>query len=212
MGESVSKGGVARGWWGNEVWDEDDDEDGEGEEEEGDGEEDEAARKQKERGEQKAGKAIGDDGRDEHSKDKANGKEAGAGKSKEQPPHRDPGRLEPVYSMVVEGDGMWALTGTLVSVRLFDPVGRRLAVAALGMRTCKGEWSSDETKTEQQSGPINLFTLRHQPGNLVHTLKGHGGVVSSMVLTPDEKGLVSGSWDGSINVGLTASFPQTMQY
>ncbi|KAI9637216.1 WD40-repeat-containing domain protein [Dioszegia hungarica] len=70
-------------------------------------------------------------------------------------------RAEPVYSLAVEGDGLWALTGT-------------------------------------QSGPINMYTLRHSPGHLVHSLRGHSSVVSCMALTTDEKRLLSGSWDGSI--------------
>lgn len=49
-----------------------------------------------------------------------------------------------------------------------------------------------------QSGPINLYTLRHSPGQLVHSLKGHSSVVSCMSLLPHEKGLISGSWDGTV--------------
>ncbi|WVR07353.1 hypothetical protein IAU60_004394 [Kwoniella sp. DSM 27419] len=49
-----------------------------------------------------------------------------------------------------------------------------------------------------QSGPINLHTLRHSPGHLVHSLKGHSSVVSCMTLLPSEKGFLSGSWDGTV--------------
>ncbi|WVQ83902.1 hypothetical protein IAT38_006046 [Cryptococcus sp. DSM 104549] len=61
---------------------------------------------------------------------------------------------------------------------------------------CEGDalWTLAGT----QSGPINLFTLRHSPGHLVHTLKGHTSVVSCMALLPDEKGVISGSWDGTV--------------
>ncbi|GMK58432.1 hypothetical protein CspeluHIS016_0504640 [Cutaneotrichosporon spelunceum] len=49
-----------------------------------------------------------------------------------------------------------------------------------------------------QSGPINLYTLRHRPGHLVHSLKGHTNVVSALQLLPGERGLLSGSWDGGV--------------
>ncbi|KAK8854961.1 hypothetical protein IAR55_003701 [Kwoniella newhampshirensis] len=99
LGETVSKAGVGRGWWANEV-------------------------------------------------EGINGGQVGK-------------RAEPVYSMACEGDALWALTGT-------------------------------------QSGPINLYTLRHSPGHQVHSLKGHSSVVSCMTLLPNEKGVISGSWDGTL--------------
>jgi len=46
------------------------------------------------------------------------------------------------------------------------------------------------------SGPINLFTVRHDPGRLCHTLVGHRDLVSSLALNHDEKSLFSASWDG----------------
>ncbi|WWD18894.1 hypothetical protein CI109_103349 [Kwoniella shandongensis] len=99
LGETVSKAGVGRGWWANEV-------------------------------------------------EGINGGQVGK-------------RAEPVYSMACEGDALWSLTGT-------------------------------------QSGPINMYTLRHTPGHLVHSLKGHTNVVSCMTLLPNEKGFISGSWDGTV--------------
>ncbi|KAJ3889446.1 WD40 repeat-like protein [Lentinula edodes] len=45
-------------------------------------------------------------------------------------------------------------------------------------------------------GPINLFTVRHEPGRLCHTLVGHRDLVSSLSLNHDEKSLFSASWDG----------------
>ncbi|KAF9075225.1 WD40-repeat-containing domain protein [Rhodocollybia butyracea] len=45
-------------------------------------------------------------------------------------------------------------------------------------------------------GPINLFTVRHEPGRLCHTLVGHRDLVSSLALNHDEKSLFSASWDG----------------
>ncbi|TXT08271.1 uncharacterized protein COLE_05195 [Cutaneotrichosporon oleaginosum] len=49
-----------------------------------------------------------------------------------------------------------------------------------------------------QSGPINLYSLRHRPGHLIHSLKGHTNVVSALQLLPGERGLLSGSWDGGV--------------
>ncbi|KAJ3768891.1 WD40-repeat-containing domain protein [Lentinula raphanica] len=46
------------------------------------------------------------------------------------------------------------------------------------------------------SGPINLFTVRHEPGRLCHTFVGHRDLVSSLTLDHDEKSLFSASWDG----------------
>ncbi|KAF9265443.1 WD40 repeat-like protein [Marasmius fiardii PR-910] len=46
------------------------------------------------------------------------------------------------------------------------------------------------------TGPINLFTVRHEPGRVCHTLLGHRGAVSSMSVDHDEKGVFSAGWDG----------------
>ncbi|KAI6132192.1 WD40 repeat-like protein [Pisolithus croceorrhizus] len=43
---------------------------------------------------------------------------------------------------------------------------------------------------------INLFTVRHDPGRLIHVLYGHRGPVSALSVDHDEKGLFSASWDG----------------
>lgn len=58
-----------------------------------------------------------------------------------------------------------------------------------------------------QSGPINLYSLRHKPGHLIHSLKGHTNVVSALQLLPGEKSLLSGSWDGAVKVMLHRSAP-----
>jgi transcriptional activator SPT8 len=52
-----------------------------------------------------------------------------------------------------------------------------------------------------------MYTLRHSPGHQVHALKGHTNVVSCMSLLPDEKGLLSGSWDGTVRVSRLGSAP-----
>ncbi|KAF5373647.1 hypothetical protein D9758_000602 [Tetrapyrgos nigripes] len=50
--------------------------------------------------------------------------------------------------------------------------------------------------TGSDTGHINLFTVRHEPGRLCHTFNAHRGPVSSMSLDHDEKGLFSAGWDG----------------
>ncbi|KAH7889346.1 WD40 repeat-like protein [Phlebopus sp. FC_14] len=45
-------------------------------------------------------------------------------------------------------------------------------------------------------GHINLFTVRHDPGRLIHVLQGHRGPVSSLAIDHGERGLFSASWDG----------------
>ncbi|KAG1756701.1 WD40 repeat-like protein [Suillus paluster] len=46
-------------------------------------------------------------------------------------------------------------------------------------------------------GHINLFTVRHDPGRLVHVLaNGHRGPISALSIDHDEKGFFSAGWDG----------------
>lgn len=60
-----------------------------------------------------------------------------------------------------------------------------------------GLWSAAGT----QSGDINLYSLRHSPGTLLTSLRGHSNVVSCMQLV-DDTSLLSGSWDGVVRVSL----------
>lgn len=46
-----------------------------------------------------------------------------------------------------------------------------------------------------ESGAIRLQTVRHEEGRELAVLQQHTSAVSSMVLTSDEKSLLSGSWD-----------------
>lgn len=81
-------------------------------------------------------------------------------------------KMQPVYSMAVQSDGLWAASGT-------------------------------------ESGVINLATLRHDPGKIVHTFdttERHVKPVSALLLTTDEQYMFSGSWDKQIKVGLTRYF------
>ncbi|KAG6851026.1 hypothetical protein H0H93_004513 [Arthromyces matolae] len=46
------------------------------------------------------------------------------------------------------------------------------------------------------SGHINLFTTRHDPGRVFCAMTGHRGPVSAMSISHDEKGFFSAGWDG----------------
>ncbi|OBZ86871.1 Transcription factor SPT8 [Choanephora cucurbitarum] len=49
-----------------------------------------------------------------------------------------------------------------------------------------------------ENGTINLTTVRHEEGKCHHVLRKHTGPVSVLVITPDETGAISGSWDKSV--------------
>ncbi|KAF2114103.1 WD40-repeat-containing domain protein [Lophiotrema nucula] len=49
------------------------------------------------------------------------------------------------------------------------------------------------------SGGINLQSVRHQEGTRIATLKEHKSAVSVLTLSQDEKSVLSGSWDKTIN-------------
>ncbi|TFY83718.1 hypothetical protein EWM64_g303 [Hericium alpestre] len=47
------------------------------------------------------------------------------------------------------------------------------------------------------AGNINLYTIRHEPGRIFHTMEAHRGPVSALCLQHDEKGFFSAGWDGN---------------
>jgi len=49
------------------------------------------------------------------------------------------------------------------------------------------------------SGGINLQSVRHEEGKRIHTLRQHTSAVSVLTLSQDEKSVLSGSWDKTIN-------------
>ena len=99
------------------------------------------------------------------------------------PPSADAGR-SPVHSLVLHSDALWGLSGTDVRnfVRL-DPFMCDLPFL--------------------QSGKINLFTVRHEPGRLFHVMQEHRGPVSALSLQHDQRGFFSAGWDGQAIVGYT---------
>ncbi|KAF8651463.1 hypothetical protein AX16_004762 [Volvariella volvacea WC 439] len=53
-------------------------------------------------------------------------------------------------------------------------------------------------------GHINLFTVRHDPGRLIHSMNGHRGPVSVLSMDYDEKGFFSAGWDSEAIVSARA--------
>lgn len=51
-----------------------------------------------------------------------------------------------------------------------------------------------------QKGHVNLFTVRHDPGQFITALYGHRGPVSSLAVQHDEMGFFSAGWDGDVYV------------
>ncbi|ROV98680.1 hypothetical protein VMCG_06751 [Cytospora schulzeri] len=49
-----------------------------------------------------------------------------------------------------------------------------------------------------ESGGINLHSVRHDEGKTIHVLQEHKNAVSVLQLSPDEKSVLSGSWDKNI--------------
>ena len=51
-----------------------------------------------------------------------------------------------------------------------------------------------------QSGGINLQTVRHEEGKVLHCLKKHSSAVSVLRLGNDEQFVLSGGWDRQVHV------------
>ncbi len=100
-------------------------------------------------------------------------------------PDADAGR-SPVHSLALHSNALWGLSGTNVSnfVRLYSLI-------------CDSP--------HLQTGKINLFTVRHEPGRLFHVMQEHRGPVSALSLQHDERGFFSAGWDGQAIVGYTFS-------
>ena len=49
-----------------------------------------------------------------------------------------------------------------------------------------------------ESGGINLQSVRHDEGKQIKCLRGHNSAVSVLNLAPDEKSVLSGSWDKTV--------------
>jgi transcriptional activator SPT8 len=91
-------------------------------------------------------------------------------------PSADAGR-SPVHSLALHGDALWGLSGTNVSY-------------------LSGCMYLSRDLSNYQTGQINLFTVRHEPGHLFHAMQGHRGPVSALSLRHDERVFFSAGWDG----------------
>lgn len=100
-------------------------------------------------------------------------------------PSADTGR-SPVHSLALHSDALWGLSGT--DVRNFVHPHPFICDSPC-----------------LQSGKINLFTVRHEPGRLFHVMQehNHGSPVSALSLQHDERGFFSAGWDGQAIVGYT---------
>lgn len=62
-----------------------------------------------------------------------------------------------------------------------------------------------------QAGYINLFTLRHDPGRLIHVMNGHHRTpISALCLDYDEKGFFSAGWDGVAIVSVSSLYTKSI--
>lgn len=98
----------------------------------------------------------------------------------------DAGRL-PVHSLALQSEALWGLSGTDVGSSLFACIRPSVIYPIL------------------QTGKINLFTVRHEPGRLFHAMQEHRGPVSAISLQHDERGFFSAGWDGQAIVGYTST-------
>lgn len=83
----------------------------------------------------------------------------------EEPVAKSPGEeapLSPVYSLAVQRDALWLLSGL-------------------------------------ESGSINLYSVRHDEGKRITSLRKHTSAVSVLTMARDERSVLSGSWDKHVH-------------
>ncbi|KAJ9126073.1 hypothetical protein QFC24_002345 [Naganishia onofrii] len=117
------------------------------------------------------------------------GGDTGGGKMKDKKAHPNAGNTDSAFSFLEPGQA-GAAPPERKRVKRLEPV-HSLAVQSHGLWTLCGT----------ESGPINLTTLRHSPGTIVHALhgpEGHTKTVSALCLSSDETKAFSGSWDQTI--------------
>ena len=83
-------------------------------------------------------------------------------------------KISAVYCLAVHSEALWLLSGLEVDPR-FD-------------------------MADFQSGGINLQTVRHEEGKVLHCLKKHTSAVSVLRLGNDETFVLSGGWDRQVHV------------
>lgn len=95
--------------------------------------------------------------------------------------------VAPVYSLAMHSDALWALAGSDVRDAYSTTLSSQTDFVFFPL---------------SQSGHVNLFTVRHEPGRLCHVMNGHRGPVSALALDYDEKSFFSAAWDGEAIVSL----------
>ena len=85
-----------------------------------------------------------------------------------------PPKISAVYCLAVHSEALWLISG-------------------LEVYPCFGT-------ADFQSGGINLQTVRHEEGNVLHCLKKHTSAVSVLRLGNDEQFVLSGGWDRQVHV------------
>ncbi|CAG8442037.1 11505_t:CDS:10 [Scutellospora calospora] len=96
-------------------------------------------------------------------------------------------KMSSVYSLAVQSEAVWLLSGLELAYGLLEFHkfhSRTLLITLKAMSLV--------------SGAINLFTVRHEEGRCHHVMRQHKSPVSVLKITSDETSFVSGSWDKSI--------------
>ena len=88
----------------------------------------------------------------------------------------NPPKISAVYCLAVHSEALWLLSG----LEVVSPPG----------------------VADDQSGGINLQTVRHEEGRVIHCLKKHTSAVSVLQLGHDEQSVLSGGWDRQVHVPL----------
>ena len=60
--------------------------------------------------------------------------------------------------------------------------------------------STVDLAANDQSGGINIQTVRHEEGKVIYCLKKHTSAVSVLQLGNDEQSVLSGGWDRQVHV------------
>ena len=91
-------------------------------------------------------------------------------------------KISSVYCLAVHSEALWLLSG---------------------LEVCSFTEISDN-----QSGGINIQTVRHEEGKVIHCLKKHTSAVSVLQLGHDEQSVLSGGWDRQVHVRPFDPLPQ----
>lgn len=91
--------------------------------------------------------------------------------------HSNAPKISAVYCLAVHSEALWLLSG----LEVFDI----------------------NLHTNYKSGGINLQSVRHEEGKVLHVFKKHTSAVSVLQLGNDEMSFLSGGWDRQVHVTLS---------